>query len=46
MALTAIFCYGTASAQSPSNSIQMKEISAKDYTTFKVSDKVTLRGKF
>jgi len=42
MALTAIFCYGTASAQSPSNSIQMKEISAKDYTTFKVSDKVTL----
>ena len=42
MALTAIFCYGTVSAQSPSNSIQMKEISAKDYTTFKVSDKVTL----
>jgi fermentation-respiration switch protein FrsA (DUF1100 family) len=42
MALTAIFCYGTASAQSPSNSIQMKEIAAKDYTTFKVSDKVTL----
>jgi fermentation-respiration switch protein FrsA (DUF1100 family) len=42
MALTAIFCYGTASAQSTSNSIQMTEISAKDYTTFKVSDKVTL----
>jgi len=42
IALAAIFFYGTAHAQSTSNLFQMKEISAKDYTTFKVSDKVAL----
>lgn len=42
IALTVVLCYGTAGAQSTAISIQMKEISAKSYTTFKVSDKVTL----
>lgn len=42
IALTAIFSYGTAVAQSTSNSLPMKEISGKNYTTFKVSDKVTM----
>lgn len=42
IALTTIFSSGTAAAQSTSNSLQMKEISGKNYTTFKVSDKVTL----
>lgn len=42
IALTAILSYGAVSAQSTSNSIQMKEISGKNYTTFKVSDKVTM----
>lgn len=40
--LTAVLLYATANAQSTSNNVQMKEISAKDYTTFKVSDKVAL----
>jgi len=40
--LTAVLLYGTADAQSTSNPVKMKEISAKEYTTFKVSDKVTL----
>lgn len=40
--LTAILCYGTVIAQSTSKAVQMKKISAKSYTTFKVSDKVTL----
>jgi fermentation-respiration switch protein FrsA (DUF1100 family) len=40
IALTAVLCYSTAGAQSTSNSIKMKEISAKGFTTFKVSDKV------
>ena len=42
IALTAIFSYGTAVAQSTSNSLPMKEISGKNYSTFKVSDKVTM----
>lgn len=42
IALTAILIYGTVGAQSTSKAVQMKEISAKSYTTFKVSDKVTL----
>ncbi|MFW0717566.1 alpha/beta hydrolase [Pedobacter sp. N23S346] len=42
IALTAVLFYGNASAQSTLNLVQMKEISAKEYTTFKVSDKVTL----
>jgi len=42
IALTAVLCYGAAVAQRTSNTIKMKEISAKGYTTFKVSDKVTL----
>lgn len=42
IALTAIFSYGTAVAQSRSNSLPMKEISGKNYSTFKVSDKVTM----
>ena len=42
IALTAVLCFGSAGAQSTSNSIQMKELSAKSYTTFKVSNKVTL----
>lgn len=42
IALTAVLCYGAAVAQRPSNTVKMKEISAKGYTTFKVSDKVTL----
>ncbi|KQM73056.1 hypothetical protein ASE74_21355 [Pedobacter sp. Leaf216] len=40
--LTAVLLYATANAQSTSNNVQMKEISAKEYTTFKVSDKVAL----
>ncbi|MDB5128059.1 MAG: hypothetical protein JWQ85_2291 [Mucilaginibacter sp.] len=42
IALTAVLFYSTASAQLTSNSVQIKEISAKGYTTFKVSDKVTM----
>jgi uncharacterized protein len=42
IALAAILSYGAVSAQSTSNMIQMKEISGKNYTTFKVSDKVTI----
>lgn len=42
IALTMVLCYGTARAQSTSSSVQMNEISAKNYKTFKVSDKVTL----
>ncbi|WP_208745759.1 alpha/beta hydrolase [Pedobacter kyonggii] len=42
IALIAILSYGSVSAQSTSNSVQMKEISGKKYTTFKVSDKVTM----
>lgn len=42
IALTAILSYGVAGAQSTSNAVNMKEISAKGYTTFKVSDQVTL----
>jgi fermentation-respiration switch protein FrsA (DUF1100 family) len=42
IALTTIFSYGTAVAQSRSNSLPMKEISGKNYSTFKVSDKVTM----
>jgi fermentation-respiration switch protein FrsA (DUF1100 family) len=40
--LTAVLSYGTVCAQSTSNMVQMKEISGKNYTTFKVSDKVTM----
>ena len=42
IALAAVLSYGTVSAQSTSNSVQMKEISGKNYTTFKVSDRVTM----
>ena len=42
IALATILSYGAVSAQSTSNSVQMKEISGKSYTTFKVSDKVTM----
>jgi len=42
IALAAFLSYGTVSAQSTSNSVQMKEISGKNFNTFKVSDKVTL----
>ncbi|KQR66979.1 alpha/beta hydrolase [Pedobacter sp. Leaf176] len=42
IALTAIFSSGAAAAQSTSNSLQMREISGQNYTTFKVSDKVTM----
>ncbi|RYF93600.1 MAG: alpha/beta hydrolase, partial [Chitinophagaceae bacterium] len=42
IALAAILSYGAVSAQSTSNSVQMKEISGKNYTTFKVSDRVTM----
>ncbi|MFC4210563.1 alpha/beta hydrolase [Pedobacter lithocola] len=42
IALTAVLFYRTVSAQSTSNSVQMKEISEKKYSTFKVSDRVTL----
>lgn len=42
IALTMVLCCGIARAQSTSSSVQMKEISAKNYTTFKVSDKVTI----
>ena len=42
IALAAILSYGAVSAQSTSNMIQMKEISGKNYTTFKVSDQVTI----
>lgn len=42
IALATILSYGAVSAQSTSNSVQMKEISGKNYTTFKVSDNVTM----
>jgi len=44
IALAAILSYGAVSAQSTStsNSVQMKEISGTNYTTFKVSDRVTM----
>lgn len=40
--LTAVLSCGTVCAQSTSNMVQMKEISGKNYTAFKVSDKVTM----